>query len=95
MYEYLRRGVFPERWKRAKLISITKPGKENSEDVSKFYPINLLNTGGKTVEKVLINRINHHIYCHDLMNTNQYGFTPRRITINAAMLVKDFVEVRT
>ena len=26
------------------------------------------------------------------MNTNQYGFTPRRSTINAAMAVKDFVE---
>jgi hypothetical protein len=30
----LRRGVFPTRWKRAKLIPITKPGQENSEDVS-------------------------------------------------------------
>ena len=27
--EYLRRGVFPVRWKRAKQIPITKPGKEN------------------------------------------------------------------
>jgi len=29
----LRRGVFPKRWKRTKLIPITKPGKENSEEV--------------------------------------------------------------
>jgi hypothetical protein len=26
------------------------------------------------------------------MNTNQYGFTPQRSTIDAAMAVKDFVE---
>jgi hypothetical protein len=26
------------------------------------------------------------------MNTNQYGFTPQRCTIDAAMAVKDFVE---
>ena len=90
--ECLRRGVFPERWKRAKLIPITKPGKENSEDVSKFHPISLLNTGGKVLEKVLINRINHHIYSHNLMNTNQYAFTPQRSTIDAAMAVKDVVE---
>jgi len=44
------------------------------------------------LEKVLINRINHHIYSHDLVNTNHYGFTPQRNTIDAAMAVKDFVE---
>lgn len=39
--ECLRRGVSPTRWKRAKLIPFTKPGKENSEDISKFRPISL------------------------------------------------------
>jgi len=73
------------------LIPITKPGKEKSEDISKFRPRSLLKTGGKVLEKVLINRINHHIYFHDRANTNQYGFTPRS-TIIAAMGVKDFVE---
>jgi len=90
--ECLRSGVFPDRWKRAKLIPITEPGIENSEDVSKFRPISLLNTGGKVLEKVLINRINHYIYSHDLMNNNQYGFTPQRSTIDAAMAMMDFVE---
>src|SRR5215469_3424085 len=37
----LRRGVFPRRWKAAKMIPIVKPGKENSYDVSKFRPISL------------------------------------------------------
>jgi len=90
--ECLRRGVFPERWKRAKRIPITKPGKENSEDFSEFRPISLLNTGGQVLEKVLINRINHHIYSHDIMNTNQYGFTPQGSTIDSSVAVKDFVE---
>jgi len=88
----LRRGVFPKRWKRAKLIKITKSGKENSEHVTKFRPISLLNIGGKVLEKVLINRINHHVFSHDLTNNNQYGFTPQRSTIDAALAVKDFVE---
>jgi hypothetical protein len=90
--ECLRRGVFPKRWKRAKLIPISKHGKEKNEDVSECHPINLLNTGGKVLEEVLLNRINHHIYSHDLMNTNKYGFRPRRSTIDAAMAVKDFAE---
>jgi len=43
----LRRGVFPKRWKTAKLIPTVKPGKENRDDVSKFRPISLLNKEGK------------------------------------------------
>jgi len=88
----LRRGVFPKRWKTAKLIPIVKPGKENSDEFSKFRPISLLNTGGKVLEKLLINRINHHVFTHDIMNKNQYGFTPQRSTTDAAMPVKGIVE---
>jgi hypothetical protein len=49
----LRSGTFPTRWKKGKILPITKPGKESSE-VSKFRPISLLNIGGKVLEKVLI-----------------------------------------
>ena len=61
-YQCLKIGCFPRRWKIAKIIPITKPGKENSMDPSKYLPISLLNIGGKILEKLLINRINHHIY---------------------------------
>ena len=44
------------------------------------------------LEKVLINRINRHIYSHYYINTNQYVFTPQRSTIDVAMAVKDSVE---
>jgi hypothetical protein len=88
----LRRGIFPTRWKRATLIPITKPGKENSDEISEVRPISLLNTGGKVLEKVLISRINHHVFSHDFMNTYQYGFTPQKGPIDAAMKVKDFVK---
>jgi hypothetical protein len=87
-----RSGVFPKRWKRAKLVPIIKPGKENSEEVSKFHPISLLNIGGKVLEKVLINTINYYVYCYNLINNNLYGFTPHRSTVDAAMGVKDFIE---
>jgi hypothetical protein len=87
----LTRGVFPTRWKRTKLIPITKPGKENAEAVTKYRPISLVNTGGKVLEKVLINSINYDLYSHNLLNNNQFGFTPQRSTIDAAMAVKNFV----
>jgi hypothetical protein len=60
----LRQGTFPTRWKRAKVIPVIKPGKENSDNVSKFRPISLINAGGKFLEKVLINRINYHVNLH-------------------------------
>jgi len=74
----LNRGVYPTIWKRTKLIPITKPGKDNCEDVTKFRPISLMYTGGKVLEKVLINRINHHVFSHNYMHSNQFGFTPKR-----------------
>jgi hypothetical protein len=43
----LTNGIFPLRWKRERLIPITKPGKEN-EDVSIYRPINFLNVGGES-----------------------------------------------
>jgi len=74
----LRKGVFPKRWKTAKLIPTIKPGKENSDDVSKFRPTSLLNTGGKVLEKLLINRINHHVFAHDIMNKKSVWLHPSK-----------------
>jgi hypothetical protein len=78
----LRYRVFPKRWKRAKVIPIIKPGKEDSYEVSKYRPVSVLNVGGKVLEKVMINRINllekvminrinHHIYTNDYINKRQ------------------------
>jgi len=47
----LRQGTFPTRRKRAKVIPVIKPGKENSEEVSKLRPISLINVGGKFWKK--------------------------------------------
>jgi hypothetical protein len=58
----LKEGVFPKRWKKAKITPIVKPGKEGSDEINKFCPISLLDSGGKVLEKLLINRINHHVF---------------------------------
>jgi hypothetical protein len=55
----LRKGVFPKRWKRAKLTPIVKSGKEDSEEEMKFRPTSLLNIEGKIMEKILITRIKY------------------------------------
>jgi hypothetical protein len=68
--KYLKRGHFPKRWKIAKIILITKPGKKDSYDPSKYRPISLLNLEGKVLEKLLIKRIMHHINKTEFLNPN-------------------------
>jgi len=75
----LKERVFPKRWKKAKIISIVKPGKEGSDEVNKFRPISLLDSGGKVLEKLLINRINHHVFSRGFINDNQFGFGPQEV----------------
>jgi len=88
----LKAGVFPNRWKKAKIIPVVKQGKEGSDEVSKFRPISLLDSGGKVLEKLLINRINHHVYSRGYMSDNQFGFRPQKSTVDAALVIKNFVQ---
>jgi hypothetical protein len=44
------------------------------------------------MEKILITRINFGVYSTNFLNNNQYGFTPQRSTIDAAMAVKNTVD---
>ena len=74
---------------KVKIIPIAKPEKENSTEVSKFRPINLINVGGKVLEKIFINRIMHYTYTNNLMNQNQFGFTPKKNATDAALAVKE------
>jgi hypothetical protein len=87
----LRTSCIPKIWKTAKLIPILKPGKETCEDMTKYRPISLLNNAAKVLEKVLITWIMHHVHSNNLMNKNQYGFTPQTSTVDAAMALKDYV----
>jgi TPP-dependent indolepyruvate ferredoxin oxidoreductase alpha subunit len=70
-------AFFPKIWKRAKLIPIVKPGKETCDVMTKYRPINLINTAAKVLENVLISRIKYHVYSNNLINKSQCGFTPQ------------------
>ena len=91
IYECLRRGHFPKQWKISVLIPLIKPGKEELNEAQKYRPISLLNVGGKVLEKLLIDRINYHLYSNSLIN-NQFGFCPQKSTIDAALAVKQFAQ---
>jgi len=88
----LKEGCFPKKWKRSVIIPIIKPGKEECNDILKYRPISLINTGGKLLERLMIDRILFHIYSNDLFSDNQCGFTPQRGTVDAGIEVKNFIE---
>jgi len=44
------------------------------------------------LEKLLIQRIMHHFYTTEVLNKNQYGFTPQNSTVDAAMEVRQYIE---
>jgi len=62
----LKTACFPRRWKPAIIIPIIKPGKETSDDISKYRPVSLINKAAKVLEKVLINRLMHFMHSHNL-----------------------------
>ena len=66
--------------------------KRGCGDPSKYGPISLLNTEGKILEKLLIQRIMHHAYTTEALNKNQYVFTPQKNTVDAAMEVRQYIE---
>ena len=53
---------FPAKWKEAILAVVPKPGKDNYDQLASFRPISLLSVPGKVLDKILIKRINHHLY---------------------------------
>ena len=88
----MQKGDFQRGLKRAKLIPIVKPGKEESEEVTNVRPISLLNVEGKIMKKTLISIINYWSYSTSFLNNNQYGFTTQRSIIDAAMAVKYIID---
>jgi hypothetical protein len=87
----LKKKLFPEEVEGVKTVPITKLGKENSMGVWKFKPISLINVGGNVLGKLLINRIMHYVYSKNFLKNNQFGFTPRKSAIDAALAVKEYL----
>ena len=62
------------------------------QDATKYRLISLINFGGKVLEKLLINRVTHHLYSNNLLNLNEYGFSPKKSTTDATLAVKECTE---
>ena len=52
----------------------------------------MINVAGKVLDRLMIDRIKHRVHSNAGLNSNQYGFIPRRRTVDAAMAVKEIIE---
>lgn len=72
---------FPKRWKVAHVVILSKPGKDDYTHPKAYRPIGLLSILGKTVEKLIVGRLQWHLL--PTLSPKQYGFTPQRGTDDA------------
>lgn len=88
--EVLRTGVFPEVWKIAKVVLIMKLGKPEFSP-SSYRPLCLLSTTGKLFESLIARRLQQALG-EDGLSGDQYGFRPKRSTVNAVERVCKIVK---
>ena len=71
-------GTFPTRLKFAEVKPIFKKGDKNV--ISNYRPISLLTRFSNIFEKVIYNRIYHHINHNHILADNRFGFRPASST---------------
>lgn len=88
----LKRGIFPQIWKRAKLVLLRKDGKDASSP-SAYRPICLLDEAGKLYERVIVNRLVQHLTQEGPnISGAQYGFREGLSTVDAIQRVRVLAE---
>lgn len=92
MQSCLDAGVFPDRWKRQSLVLLPKAGKPPGEP-SAYRPICLLDTAGKVLEKIILNRLVRYTESEDGLSDHQFGFRKGRSTVDAILSVAKTAEI--
>lgn len=73
--KYLKRRFAPSAWKKVSFPLFNKDIKPK-QDLSSYRPICLLDSWGKLLDKLIIQRFQYHLYRSGNMCSSQYGFTP-------------------
>ena len=84
-------GTFPTGWKEAIIIPILKKGKDRYSKTS-YHPISLLSCLGKTMERMVNRRLQHHLEKNGLLCPSQSGFRKNRSTEDQVTLLTQDIE---
>lgn len=87
----LKIGYFPKSFKIAKVIPIPKPGKD-LRNTSSYRPISLLSCIGKLLEKIILNRLLHHVTENNIINPKQFGFRKQHSTVHQLKRVTKYIK---
>lgn len=79
----LRLGYMPYMWKTSIIRIIPKPGKDDYSKTNAYRPIGLISTLGKTLERIMSNRISGHLINNGHLSNSQYGFVEGKSTDHA------------
>jgi len=71
-------GNFPKKLKLCRVIPLFKAG--NALECDNYRPISLLSSISKILEKIVAQKLIHHLLSNDLLYSHQYGFLPNRST---------------
>jgi hypothetical protein len=80
----------PKFWKKAKVITLPKPGKDPKFSQN-LRQISFFSTTGKLFEKVILKIVQRHIEERGLLNASQFGFRARYSTTFQCMRLTDHV----
>ena len=75
-------------WKKQRLVLLGK-GNKPLGDASSYRPICLLDTMGKLLEEMILQRLLGHMVRESSLSENQFGFWKGRSTVNAIQAVVD------
>ncbi|XP_041972340.1 uncharacterized protein LOC121728266 [Aricia agestis] len=85
-------GRVPRRWKSGKLVLLRKDGRPEDQP-SAYRPIVLIDEICKTLERVIVGRLNRHLEgAGPNLSDAQFGFRSRRSTIDAVARVRQISE---
>ena len=73
-------GIFPDEWKKANITPLQKDG--NVHSVNNLRPISLLPLPSKIVEKLIHDRMMHHLETNNYLDSKQGGFRKNNSTVN-------------
>jgi retron-type reverse transcriptase len=80
-------GIFPKRWREAKVTPIHKKG--DTQLVDNYRPISNLSVLSKVLEMVVLNQISRHCEQEGIIPTHQHGFQKGKSTTTANISMFD------
>ena len=87
--EHSRSRTFPTDSKCAKVVSLYKNG--GKDNPNNYRPISLLPSISKIFERVLYNRLLDHLTYFNLFFCNQFGFRPKKSTVDALVHITETI----